>query len=338
MSSPRSYKITVVGRESAGKTSLCYRLINKEFFEHQEHTIGGQYFNLQDEKHIHKDVKLAIWDTAGSERYASLLAWYNRGANCVLFVFDPTEPYDKQIQYFDTHLQKDRDLYPQDAKCYALITKSDKTPDDKNDEKQINKFKEDRGIKTETIVCSAKNKDDPGIRKLKDTLIADSHPHKKLEIKNNQPDLLDLPKATPVIAAFMKIYKAMRDGESSWFRKTNFLDSIDQKELNDSGKLYNRINEYAEKNTNSRTAKAWALALKHNNDTSPNNTELFKEIYKWSFEHSGLFKKSNVVPGTFFLRSASLEPRLKDMEIDEKKLENAGTRSGKIYRALKGNN
>jgi len=135
----------------------------------------------------------------------------------------------------------------------------------------------------------------------------------------------------------MKIYKAMRDGESGWFRKTNFLDSINQQEL-DNGMLAGRIKEDIAKNANSRTAEAWRLALTHHQDTSPNNIQLFKAIYKWSFEHSGLFKKSNVIPGTFFSRSASPGPRSNEMNIDEEKLKNADTRSGKIYRALKGGN
>jgi len=201
MSSPRPYKIAVVGKESAGKTSLCRRLVKDEFSESESGTIGAaySYFSLMDKKDEKHDVKLDICDTAGHERYARLLPGHTRGANCVLFVFDQTKPYNEQIEYFNTRLQKDRDLDPQDAKCYVLITKSDITPHDKNDEKQINQFKEHRGIKTETIVCSAKNKDDPGIKKLKETLIADSHPKQKLDMKNDQPKVLDLSKAPPLL-------------------------------------------------------------------------------------------------------------------------------------------
>ena len=68
------------------RTILC-RFVNNKFCEFYEATIGAGYF----EKNIAVDcntLNLCIWDTAGQERFASLAAFYYRGTQAALVVFD----------------------------------------------------------------------------------------------------------------------------------------------------------------------------------------------------------------------------------------------------------
>lgn len=98
--------------------------------------------------------------------------------------------------------------------------------------------------------------------------------------------------------AFRKIYQALRDGQSNLvFYKTNFL--ADNSHLSDED-LAKAARNYSIMHPNSRTAKAFQLTQIHYKNCNSDNTELFKEIYRWSFKSSHLFSLSSVMGPTFF--------------------------------------
>ena len=68
-------KIVTLGETGVGKSSLICRVINDNFFEFQEPTIGAA-FQVKEIELEHTKVKLEIWDTAGQERYKSLAPMY----------------------------------------------------------------------------------------------------------------------------------------------------------------------------------------------------------------------------------------------------------------------
>eukprot|EP01060_Flectonema_neradi_P034521 TRINITY_DN6076_c2_g1_i1.p1 TRINITY_DN6076_c2_g1~~TRINITY_DN6076_c2_g1_i1.p1 ORF type:complete len:128 (+),score=22.57 TRINITY_DN6076_c2_g1_i1:31-414(+) len=83
-------KITFVGEQGSGKTSILRRYCEKAFHLNERST--------QDYVRIPKTVKqgshelsLDIWDTAGSERLRSLSGSYYRDALAVVVVFDVTK-------------------------------------------------------------------------------------------------------------------------------------------------------------------------------------------------------------------------------------------------------
>ena len=84
-------KIVTLGETGVGKSSLICRVINDNFFEFQEPTIGAA-FQVKEIELEHTKVKLEIWDTAGQERYRSLAPMYYRGATVALICFDLGNP------------------------------------------------------------------------------------------------------------------------------------------------------------------------------------------------------------------------------------------------------
>lgn len=83
-------KVVVVGEYSVGKTSLAQRFINKTFTGRTEPTIGAAFQVRTVQVPSGQSVKLEIWDTAGSERYRSLMPMYYRDALVAVICYDIT--------------------------------------------------------------------------------------------------------------------------------------------------------------------------------------------------------------------------------------------------------
>lgn len=88
------------------------------------------------------------------------------------------------------------------------------------------------------------------------------------------------------VIAFKKIYNALRAGQFGVMPKTNFL--ADKKDLSAS-ELIDKIVNYSQKYSHSRTAKAWRLTKQYYLECCPENTALFKEICVWSSGKSWSF-------------------------------------------------
>ncbi|MES1905559.1 MAG: Rab GTPase ypt31 [Paramarteilia canceri] len=80
-------KVVFLGDASVGKSSLLYRMVEKEFPSFSEATIGQQYLYRFFEMD-NKTYKINIWDTGGSERFDSLTSNYLRKVDCIFFVYD----------------------------------------------------------------------------------------------------------------------------------------------------------------------------------------------------------------------------------------------------------
>jgi len=82
-------KLVMLGEGRVGKTSLTLRYVSNEFDEHRETTINASYL----EKSINvagEQRKLAIWDTAGQEKFSALAPIYYRDAEGAVLVYDIT--------------------------------------------------------------------------------------------------------------------------------------------------------------------------------------------------------------------------------------------------------
>ena len=83
------FKLILIGNSGVGKSSIIQRYMKNTFEESYKCTIGVDFLmktlNLKG-----KTVKLQLWDTAGQEKYKSMVASYYRGANVALVVFDIT--------------------------------------------------------------------------------------------------------------------------------------------------------------------------------------------------------------------------------------------------------
>ena len=78
------YKIILVGDAAVGKTSIIQRTIHNKFSETYKNTDGVDFEN----KKINQSLKLQIWDTAGQEKYKSLIPSYVRNASSIFIVYD----------------------------------------------------------------------------------------------------------------------------------------------------------------------------------------------------------------------------------------------------------
>ncbi|KAH0788960.1 small GTP-binding protein [Histomonas meleagridis] len=81
-----SLKVVLVGDSGVGKTSIARRFVDGKFYANPLTTVGTDFFekmvNAED-----RNIKLAIWDTAGSENFKSLIPIYYKDANIIIFVF-----------------------------------------------------------------------------------------------------------------------------------------------------------------------------------------------------------------------------------------------------------
>ena len=91
-------KMVFLGNSSTGKTSIVHRLLHNGFISDGESTIGASFATLK-----LNDITYEILDTAGQERYNSLVPMYTRNAEIIIFVFDLTNL--DTINRFDSYIK-----------------------------------------------------------------------------------------------------------------------------------------------------------------------------------------------------------------------------------------
>jgi len=90
MGETRNFKIVLLGEGCVGKTSLMLRYVQDQFNEKHLTTIQASFLS----KNLTVDgvrVKLAIWDTAGQEKFHALGPIYYRDSNGAILVYDITD-------------------------------------------------------------------------------------------------------------------------------------------------------------------------------------------------------------------------------------------------------
>jgi Ras-related protein Rab-8A len=79
-------KAIVIGDSSVGKSSLLYRYTEQDWNPHYIATIGVDFKVMTFERQG-KIIKLQLWDTAGQDRFRTIVHTYYRGAHAVMLVF-----------------------------------------------------------------------------------------------------------------------------------------------------------------------------------------------------------------------------------------------------------
>lgn len=88
-----SFKVVLLGDQSAGKSCLVSRFVNNKYDDNQVATLAQDFkaktveVNTQGQK---AKVRLQIWDTAGGEQFRSLAPNYYKGAQGFCLVYDST--------------------------------------------------------------------------------------------------------------------------------------------------------------------------------------------------------------------------------------------------------
>ena len=80
-------KIIFTGDIAVGKTSIINVLMGQKFTAEYEASIGVDFFS-KTLKYKGKIIKLQIWDSAGQEKFRSLIPNYIRGSSLVFIVYD----------------------------------------------------------------------------------------------------------------------------------------------------------------------------------------------------------------------------------------------------------
>lgn len=83
------FKIIFLGDQSVGKSSIINRYAHNMFNEVYESTIG---LDFQSKNNIINgtNIRLLLFDTAGQEKYKSLIPMYIRDADIIIIVYDIT--------------------------------------------------------------------------------------------------------------------------------------------------------------------------------------------------------------------------------------------------------
>ena len=103
------YNVIMIGDSSTGKSSMLLRLIHDKLFSINKinSTIGVDFgVKLIELNKTKQTIKLHIWDTAGHERYRTILnSYYNKG-DAVILVFDVTnkKSFDKLEKWLKINL------------------------------------------------------------------------------------------------------------------------------------------------------------------------------------------------------------------------------------------
>lgn len=102
-----SLKLIFLGNQSVGKSSILSRFVQDKFEENYNATIGLDYHSKQliiDKQNI----RLVLYDTAGQEKFKSLLKLYIRDSNIVIVVYDITNR--ESFTNLDYWLEEVKDL------------------------------------------------------------------------------------------------------------------------------------------------------------------------------------------------------------------------------------
>jgi Ras-related protein Rab-24 len=122
-------KVVLLGKASAGKTSLVERYIHNRFLGDTvpyQNTIGAA-FAAKTVTVNGTNVIVGIWDTAGSERYEAMSRIYYRGAKAAVVCYDLTDKssFDRS-RFWIGELQK----HEEGCKIYLCGTKYDLVVED----------------------------------------------------------------------------------------------------------------------------------------------------------------------------------------------------------------
>ena len=107
-------KMLIIGESYVGKSSLLRQYVDEEFSQNHQATIGVEY----KQKTLKTDsgqVRVQIWDTAGTTRYNTLTPNYYRNVDGILLVFDITaKPSFEMVSYWIKEINEKTDISRKD--------------------------------------------------------------------------------------------------------------------------------------------------------------------------------------------------------------------------------
>lgn len=118
-------KIVIIGEAGVGKTSLMSKFVTNTFSDQMQPTIGC---DIQNKSMIveGRKVDVRLWDTAGCERFQTMLPLYYRGCHGAILVYDVTrrETFNKLRDWL---VELENNLTNDNAIVMIIGNKIDKT-------------------------------------------------------------------------------------------------------------------------------------------------------------------------------------------------------------------
>ena len=95
----RSYKIIIVGKSKSGKTKLLTRYKFGNYSDDGAITVGVDSLIIKTPK-----AKFSYYDTAGQDRYKSIVSSYYKGSDACLLVYDVNsiKSFEEMAYYYNT--------------------------------------------------------------------------------------------------------------------------------------------------------------------------------------------------------------------------------------------
>lgn len=84
------YKLIFLGDQRVGKSCIIERFTNDTFTNEDYEATVGLDFKTKNVQIDNQDIRLLLYDTAGLEKFRSLLPMYTKDANIILLVYDVT--------------------------------------------------------------------------------------------------------------------------------------------------------------------------------------------------------------------------------------------------------
>lgn len=121
-------KVVLLGNSSVGKTTILLQLMRNVFTEETESTVGASYL-VKSFSTRRGNTTLQIWDTAGQERFYSIVPFYLRGCQAVIFCCAlDSEDSVKALNHWYTVATETEPL--DDTLCIVVVNKMDLRDDD----------------------------------------------------------------------------------------------------------------------------------------------------------------------------------------------------------------
>lgn len=135
-------KMVILGECGVGKSSLALRFVSNAFQHYTESTIGANYLSKTVEVDTRK-ITFKIWDTAGQEKYNSLVPMYYRGAGAAILVFDISRP--ETIASLERWVEELKANGPPDIIIALCGNKADLEKDRRISKERANQYAEEIG-------------------------------------------------------------------------------------------------------------------------------------------------------------------------------------------------
>lgn len=118
----KKFKLIFLGDQGVGKSSILNRYAQDKFDEEYQATVGLD-FHSKNEVIGGNNIRLLLYDTAGQEKFKSLIPMYIRDANVIIIVYDISKKltFDHTSIWFD----ETSDLKRADAIFCLVGNKSD---------------------------------------------------------------------------------------------------------------------------------------------------------------------------------------------------------------------